>query len=207
MAPVPKGGTVAVTGAAGFIGGWVVRGLLDRGYRVRACVRDESDATKTSFLEAMPGYVSDRLTLHSTDLNDPGCFDDIFKACHGVAHVSHVNEYGNAAYITMVCDHIIKSVNESDSVTRVVVTSSIAAVVSERNFDEMVKRPVIYEDRYPDQGDPRVSGYFTSKQQAEHTFAEAAEKVACGIRSPAVPQTMSGRYSPRIRVTAAHGRD
>lgn len=176
MAPVPRGGTVAVTGAAGFIGGWVVRDLLDRGYRVRACVRDESDAVKTGFLKAMPGYVSGRLTLHSADLNNPGCFDDIFKGCHGVAHVSHVNDYGNAEYIKMVCDHIIKSVNGSDSVTRVVVTSSIAAVVSERNFDEMVKRPVIYEDRYPDQGDPRLSGYSASKQQAEHTFAEAAEQ-------------------------------
>ena len=40
----------------------------------------------------------------------------------------------------------------------------------------MVKRPVIYEDRYPDQGDPRLSGYSASKQQAEHTFAEAAEQ-------------------------------
>ena len=176
MAPVPRGGTVAVTGAAGFIGGWVVRDLLDRGYRVRACVRDESDATKTGFLKAMPGYVSGRLTLYSADLNNAGCFDDIFKGCHGVAHVSHVNQYGNAEYTKMVCDHIINSVNESGSVNRVVVTSSIAAVVSERNFDEMVKRPVIYEDRYPDQGDPRVSGYSTSKQQAEHAFAEAAEQ-------------------------------
>ena len=64
MAPIPARGTVAVTGAAGYIGGWTAHALLERGYRVRACVRDPADDAKVGFLKAMPGYASGRLTLH-----------------------------------------------------------------------------------------------------------------------------------------------
>ncbi len=180
MAPIPKGGTVAVTGAAGFIGSWVVRLLLDKGYRVRACVRDINDAERTDFLRQMPGYASGRLTLHSADLDNAGCFDDIFKGCNGVAHVSHISTYEDHEYVKKVCDHIINSVNQSETVNRVVVTSSVAAVMSEMDLDELVRRPVLYEDRFPDDLNPRRTpdrqGYSMGKIIAENSFSEAAEK-------------------------------
>jgi len=180
MAAIPRGGLVAVTGSAGFIGGWVVRLLLDKGYRVRACVRDVNIDDRVGFLKAMPGYLSGRLTLHSADLDEDGCFDEIFKGCNGVCHVSHVSDYNDQEYVEKVCAHMIESVNQSETVTRVIVTSSIAAVISEVDLQELVNRPVCYEDRYPDEQNPKRTpekgqGYSMAKVVAQRAFSDAAE--------------------------------
>jgi nucleoside-diphosphate-sugar epimerase len=179
MAPIPKGGVVAVTGAAGFIGGHVVQRLLDRGYRVRACVRDVDDDTRVGFLKALNPYASGRLTLHTADLDDAGCFDAIFRGCDGVAHVSHVSTYDDEEYVRRTCDHIIASIEASGSVRRVVVTSSLAAIISEADINELVRRPIVDEDRQPDESNPkrtpeRGQGYSIGKVIAQHAFSDAA---------------------------------
>jgi bifunctional dihydroflavonol 4-reductase/flavanone 4-reductase len=181
MAPIPKRGLVAVTGAAGFLGGWTVKLLLDNGYRVRACVRNVDDEARTGFLKAMPGYASGRLTLHAADLDNPGCLDEVLPGCHGLAHIAHVSDYADQDYVARTCAHIIESVNKSQTVTRVVVTSSVAAVISEMDLNEIRRRPVFNEDRYPDELNPRRTpergqGYSMAKLVAERAFADAAEE-------------------------------
>lgn len=204
MSAIPHHATVAVTGAAGFVGGWVVRELLDRGHRVRACVRDVGDDTKVGFLRAMPAHASGRLTVHAADLDDAGCFDEVFAGCDGVAHVSHVSTYDDADYVRRVCDHVVASVEASGSVRRVVVTSSIAAVISEADIAELARRPVIDEDRRPDEGNPkrtpeRGQGYSIGKVIAQHAFAEAA--AASGGRWDAITVCPADNVGP---IQSAH---
>ncbi len=168
-----------MTGAAGFVGGHVVRELLDRGHHVRACVRDTGNADKVGFLQAMNPYASGRLTLHAADLDDPGCFDDVFRGCAGVAHVSHVSTYDDPDYVRRTCDHIIASIRAAGSVQRVVVTSSLAAIIAEADINELVRRPIVDEDREPDESNPKYTaerghGYALGKTTAQHAFADAA---------------------------------
>ena len=179
MTAVEKRSVVAVTGAAGFVGGHVVQEALARGHRVRACVRNVDDDARVGFLKAMNPYASGRLTLHAADLDEPGCFDSIFRGCDAVAHVSHVSTYDDPDYVRRTCDHVINSVESSGTVRRVVVTSSIAAIISEADITELVRRPIVDEDREPDESNPkrtpeRGQGYSMGKVIAQHAFSDAA---------------------------------
>jgi nucleoside-diphosphate-sugar epimerase len=198
---------VAVTGAAGFVGGWVVHGLLERGYRVRACVRDVDDESRVGFLKAMPAHASGRLTLHAADLDEVGCFDDIFPGCDGVIHVSHVSTYDDADYVRRTCDHIISSIESSGTVRRVVVTSSVAAIISEADIQELVRRPVLDEDRSPDESNPKRSpergqGYSIGKVLAQHAFSDAAAR--SGGRWDAITVCPGDNVGP---ILSAHHKD
>uniref|UniRef100_A0A0E0MUT2 NAD-dependent epimerase/dehydratase domain-containing protein n=1 Tax=Oryza rufipogon TaxID=4529 RepID=A0A0E0MUT2_ORYRU len=77
---------VCVTGAGGFIGSWLVKELLHRGYAVRAAVRDP-EGRKNAHLHALE-RAKRRLSLHRADVLDCNSLRAAFNLCDGVFHVA-----------------------------------------------------------------------------------------------------------------------
>ncbi|KAJ9685240.1 hypothetical protein PVL29_017317 [Vitis rotundifolia] len=82
-----EGKVVCVTGAAGFVASWLVKLLLQRGYTVKATVRDPNDPKKTEHLLSLDG-AKERLRLFKADLLEEGSFDSIVGGCDGVFHTA-----------------------------------------------------------------------------------------------------------------------
>lgn len=86
MTKTGLGQTVCVTGAGGFIGSWIVKLLLERGYTVRGTVRNTDDP-KNLFLRRFDG-ARERLTLHKADIFDYHSLFDVISGCDGVFHTA-----------------------------------------------------------------------------------------------------------------------
>lgn len=137
MPPVqPSSGPIAVTGASGYIGSWVVDDLAKHGYTVHACVRDISLKSKVDHLLAMneKGY-SGCVKLFAADLFKSGSYDEAFKGCVGIVHAAAAVGY-NKETPQQVYDgcftqneHVVASAVKTGSVKRFVFTSSCAAIV------------------------------------------------------------------------------
>lgn len=127
--------TVLVTGGTGYIGSWVVKGLLEQGYRLRLTVRDMGNQLKYQFLTDMAQNTNGNLEIFEADLMKAGSFDVAAKGCDAILHIA-------SPFILDVKDpdmdlvqpavlgtrHVLEAANRSESVKKVVLTSSIAAV-------------------------------------------------------------------------------
>ncbi|XP_019412683.1 PREDICTED: cinnamoyl-CoA reductase 1-like isoform X2 [Lupinus angustifolius] len=78
---------VYVTGASGYIASWIVKFLLQRGYTVRATVRDPSNPKKIQHLVQLDG-ANERLQLYKADLLQQGSFDSAIQGCDAVFHTA-----------------------------------------------------------------------------------------------------------------------
>jgi len=189
--PKEGGVTVAVTGAAGYIGSWLVVKLLERGHSVRACVRDADNERKVGFLKAMAVNKAGRLSLHSADMTVPGVYDTVFEGAHTVFHPAEVfmsfsegsniqearKDFGEKVTLEAMHDHamrssqyIVDSVNKSSTVKRLVYTASIASIMP-TGLREYVNNPVIDESREPGADRAGEHSYAITKRSTEHFFA------------------------------------
>ncbi|XP_040372442.1 phenylacetaldehyde reductase isoform X2 [Rosa chinensis] len=126
---------VCVTGASGFIASWLVKLLLQRGFTVKATVRDPNDQKKTDHLLSLDG-AKERLHLFKADLLEEGSFDSVIDGCECVFHVA------SPVILSDLTDpqaelldpalkgtlNVLGSCVKVPSTKRVVITSSMAAV-------------------------------------------------------------------------------
>ncbi|GKV40450.1 hypothetical protein SLEP1_g48094 [Rubroshorea leprosula] len=174
--------TVCVTGAAGFIGSWLVMRLLERGYVVRATVRDPNNEKKVKHLLELPNAKT-HLTLWKADLAEEGSFDGAIQGCTGVFHVATPMDFESKdpenevikPTINGVLD-IMKACTKSNTVRRLVFTSSAGTV----NVEE-TQKPVYDERNWSDLEFVRTKKmtgwmYFVSKTLAEQAAWKFAKE-------------------------------
>lgn len=131
----PSDGPVAVTGASGYIGSWIVQDLVEQRYTVHACVRDTTTGDKVDHLKAMNETGPGSVRLFAADLFQPGSYEAAFAGCAGVVHAAAAVGY-NKETPQQVFDgcytqneHVVAAADKAGTVKRFVFTSSGAAVV------------------------------------------------------------------------------
>ncbi len=171
MAAQPQ--TVLVTGGSGFLGGWSLIELLQRGYRVRTTVRD---LAREPQLRAGLGSVADadeNLSVLVADLRSDEGWEQAVEGCDYVLHVA--SPFPPAQ--PKDPDELIVPAREGTlrvlraalaaGVERIVVTSSVAAVGGGAKPSSRLD-----EADWTDLDHPKLSPYVRSKTIAERAAWE-----------------------------------
>ncbi|BAT87864.1 putative anthocyanidin reductase [Vigna angularis] len=82
-----EGSKVCVTGGSGYIGSWLIKKLLDKGYTVHATLRDLKNESKVGLLKSLP-HAEGKLVLFEADIYNPTQFDPAIQGCQYVFHVA-----------------------------------------------------------------------------------------------------------------------
>ncbi|VWD59515.1 diaminohydroxyphosphoribosylaminopyrimidine deaminase [Burkholderia lata] len=132
---IDKNLPVMVTGATGYVAGWLVKRLLEAGLTVHAPVRNPDDAGKLKYLDEIAANTPGQIRYFKADLLKAGSYDAAMAGCQVVFHTASPlrldvkdaqKELIEPAQLGT--RNVLETVNRTPSVTRVVLTSSCAAI-------------------------------------------------------------------------------
>jgi nucleoside-diphosphate-sugar epimerase len=164
--------TVLVTGGTGFLGGWCIASLLDRGYPVRTTIRNlarEGDV-RAAVAAAGSGERDDALTVLSADLGSDAGWPEAVAGCACVLHVASPFPPSQPRdpdeLIVPARDGALRVLRAAldAGAERIVLTSSVAAV---RNGGPPRNGSTYTEEDWTDGDNTSLTPYTRSKTIAE----------------------------------------
>jgi nucleoside-diphosphate-sugar epimerase len=127
--------TILVTGGTGYIGSWVTKGLLEKGYTVRLTVRDKDKKEKYRPLQDIEKNTEGKLEIWEADLLKEGSFDKPAEGCLAIMHIASPFTFRIKDPQKELIDpalkgtrNVVNAATKSTTVKKVVLTSSVAAV-------------------------------------------------------------------------------
>jgi len=163
-----------VTGATGYVAGWIVKRLLEEGVTVHAPVRDPENPGKLKHLNAMADQAPGKIQYFQADLLDEGSYAEAMQGCEVVFHTA-------SPFVMNVQDpqkeliepaqlgtrNVLESVNQTETVRRVVLTSSCAAIYGDNADLALTAGGVFTEEDWNQTSSVAHQPYSYSKTLAE----------------------------------------
>jgi len=135
MTDIDPQSPILVTGATGYVAGWLVKRLLDEGHTVHAAVRDPDNPDKLRYLDALSAEAPGSIRYFESDLLDDGSYHDAMAGCELVFHTASpfTSDYVDPQKqliepAQLGTRNVLEEANRTPTVKRVVVTSSCAAI-------------------------------------------------------------------------------
>jgi len=126
---------ILVTGGTGYVGSWIVKKLLHKGYKIRLAVRNKSNTSRYSFLTDMVASSPGSIEIWEADLLKEGSYDKAAEGADAIIHVASPFKIRVRDAQTELIDpalmgtrNVLEAANRSTTVKKVLVTSSVAAI-------------------------------------------------------------------------------
>lgn len=179
---IPTDAPVLVTGASGYVAGWLVKELLEAGVTVHAAVRNPERTDKLGHLIEIAEKAPGTIRFFQSDLLDTGSYTEAMKGCSVVFHTASPFTVNVKDPQKELIDPAVKGTRNvletalaTASVRRVVVTSSCAAIYTDAIDCQNAPNGVLTEDVWNTTASLAYQPYSYSKTLAEREAWKIAD--------------------------------